>query len=57
MFKRLGLKTVAEGVMTEEQAAYITSLEADYIQGFYYAMPMAEEDLIMLLDKQNNTRS
>jgi EAL domain-containing protein (putative c-di-GMP-specific phosphodiesterase class I) len=52
MFKRLGLKTVAEGVMTEEQAVYITSLKADYIQGFYYAMPMPEQDLIALLRDQ-----
>lgn len=54
MFKRLGLLTVAEGVMTEEQAHYITSLGADYIQGFYYALPMNQKDLTALLHDQQN---
>ncbi len=57
MFKRLGLKTVAEGVMTEEQAAYIKSLEADYIQGFYYALPMNQNSLVNLINDQNRSHA
>ena len=34
------VKTVAEGVETAEQLAYVRSLEVDYAQGFYFDRPM-----------------
>ncbi len=37
----LNLRTVAEGVETEEQAALLTSLGATYLQGFGLARPMS----------------
>jgi EAL domain-containing protein (putative c-di-GMP-specific phosphodiesterase class I)/CheY-like chemotaxis protein len=41
--KILQLKTVAEGVETEEQKNRIASLGGDYIQGFYYSKPLPRE--------------
>ena len=38
--RSLDLKTVAEGVETEEQAAQLTALGAGYLQGFDLAQPM-----------------
>lgn len=38
--KMLDLKTVAEGVETEEQVERIRSLGGDYIQGYFYSKPL-----------------
>jgi EAL domain-containing protein (putative c-di-GMP-specific phosphodiesterase class I)/GGDEF domain-containing protein len=46
MFKRLGLTTVIEGIETEDQSLLLQSMDVDYIQGFYYALPMNEIDFI-----------
>ena len=40
MAKMLGMKTIAEGVETDEQVDMFTKLSADYIQGYYFAKPM-----------------
>ena len=42
--ERLGIKTIAEGVETETQAASLRSLGCDLAQGFLYARPMPHED-------------
>ena len=53
MFRKLGMTIVVEGVETLEDVTHIIELQADYIQGFYYAKPMPETELIkLLLDKQ-----
>lgn len=49
MFKDINLKVVAEGIETEEMAEAVTSMGADYIQGYYYAKPMPKDALIELL--------
>ena len=54
MFKSLGLKTVAEGVETPEQAASLLELGVDYIQGFHYARPMPIDKFIEFMKKHNN---
>jgi len=38
--KRLRITTLAEGVETKDQAAYLRSLECDQLQGFLIAKPM-----------------
>ncbi|MCR4666381.1 MAG: EAL domain-containing protein [Desulfovibrio sp.] len=38
------MKTVAEGVEVEEQAAALRVLGCDYIQGYYYSKPLPQEE-------------
>ena len=49
MVKRLGYETVAEGVETEEQFAYLRELSCDMIQGYYTGRPMPAEAVEKLL--------
>jgi diguanylate cyclase (GGDEF)-like protein/PAS domain S-box-containing protein len=41
----LNIKTVAEGVETEEQFKLLKKLKCDYIQGYLLAKPMSEEEI------------
>jgi diguanylate cyclase (GGDEF)-like protein/PAS domain S-box-containing protein len=43
--QRLGLRAVAEGVETEEQAARLRSMRCDLAQGFLFARPAPPQDL------------
>lgn len=49
----LGLKVVAEGVETPEQAAILTRLQCDELQGYLYARPMPERDLLVWVLRQD----
>ena len=42
--KKLHIKTVVEGVETEDDLKLITDLHADYGQGYYYSHPIAAEE-------------
>lgn len=42
----MSLKTVAEGVETKEQLAFLIGNECDAVQGFYFAKPMSLETLL-----------
>ncbi|WP_026508781.1 EAL domain-containing protein [Butyrivibrio sp. MC2013] len=46
MTKRLGIKTVAEGVETNEAAEYLRSIGCDNLQGFLYSRPVDLEKTI-----------
>ncbi len=52
MVKKLGLETVAEGVETDDQLAYLKSIDCDNIQGFLLGRPMPEEELERLICTQ-----
>jgi len=52
MAHSLDLKVVAEGVETIEQAGRLQRLNCDIAQGFYFAKPMAPEQLTELLHNQ-----
>jgi EAL domain-containing protein (putative c-di-GMP-specific phosphodiesterase class I)/CheY-like chemotaxis protein len=43
--KRLGLRTVAEGVETEEEFQLVAELGCDLAQGYYFSPPLAAADL------------
>jgi EAL domain-containing protein (putative c-di-GMP-specific phosphodiesterase class I) len=49
MGTRLGLSVVAEGIETEEQAAYLARRSCERVQGYLYAQPLLPEELEMLL--------
>ena len=51
--KMLHMKTVAEGVETEAQADRLHSLDADYIQGYYYSKPLPRDQFEAYLDKED----
>ena len=44
--RALRLRTVAEGVETRPQAAFLAELGCDVLQGFYFAKPMPSEQLL-----------
>mgnify|MGYP003289628479 CR=1 FL=1 len=45
---RLHMKTVAEGVETKEQLAFLRTCDCNKIQGFLFAKPMPEEEYLSL---------
>jgi EAL domain-containing protein (putative c-di-GMP-specific phosphodiesterase class I) len=48
----LGLNLVAEGVETELQAAYLEEAGCRVMQGYLYHQPMAQSNLVRLLQSQ-----
>ena len=54
MAKRLDINIVAEGVETASQRAILTHMGCDWLQGYYFAKPLAPEDFVrFFIDKQN----
>ena len=51
---RRGHRVVAEGVEQELQLKYLAKHHCDYIQGFLFSKPLAEEDAVALLAKINH---
>lgn len=51
MAHEIGIKTVAEGVETEEQVSFLRQSGYDYIQGYYYSKPLPEEEFVGFLEK------
>lgn len=46
LFHSLGMSVLSEGIETQEQEEIVKSMGTDKVQGYYYAKPMAEEELI-----------
>jgi EAL domain-containing protein (putative c-di-GMP-specific phosphodiesterase class I) len=49
----LGVKVVAEGVETAEQAAFLRENECDEIQGYYIGKPMKATLFANMLAREN----
>ncbi len=45
--RELNCQTIAEGVETKEQAIALSAMGVDYLQGYYFAKPMKNEDLVI----------
>lgn len=52
MIKKIGMKVVAEGIETEEQAAFLREIGCDYAQGYLFSKPVPARDFLNLLDKE-----
>ena len=52
--KRLGVKTIVEGVETEEQVEFIRKLKCDIIQGYYYSKPLSKADFEDYFNKRRD---
>ena len=46
LFHQLGFSIVSEGLEREEQCAALRSMKTDRIQGYYYARPMPESEIM-----------
>ena len=49
MAKWLEMPVIAEGVETKEQISFLKSIGCDYVQGYYYSMPVPEKDYLELV--------
>lgn len=47
--RNLGMKVIAEGIETREQAGFLRGLECEYGQGYYFARPLSAEAATELL--------
>ncbi len=57
MAQQLGLKIVAEGVETEEQAAGLREIGCDFMQGFFLGRPLEPADASALLSQQRISKT
>ncbi|MDO5407135.1 MAG: bifunctional diguanylate cyclase/phosphodiesterase [Eubacteriales bacterium] len=51
LFHSMNLQVVAEGIETRQQQELLHAMGVDYIQGFYYAKPMPEADMLEFMTK------
>ena len=52
MAQALGVKSVAEGIETEQQLRKLTDYGCDIAQGYYFFKPLSQEDFVEVLRKQ-----
>jgi len=55
--RSLNMRTVAEGVETEEQAAFLRRLGVSVLQGYLYGRPISPDMFLTLARSQSPTRS
>ncbi|MBR6159396.1 MAG: EAL domain-containing protein [Lachnospiraceae bacterium] len=51
MAKQLGLQVIAEGVETQEQLDFLSTIGCDIVQGFYYSRPIPPEEFELFMEK------
>ena len=57
MAHKLGIKTIAEGVETQEQQDLLIEFGCDYVQGYFYSPPIPAEEFERLIHQQRNGRN
>ncbi|MBQ9360190.1 MAG: bifunctional diguanylate cyclase/phosphodiesterase [Lachnospiraceae bacterium] len=53
MSKELGMRTIAEGVETKEQAEFLRDAGCDIAQGYYYSKPIPTSEFEEMLDAES----
>ncbi len=53
--KKLEIKTLAEGVETEEQLNILKQLDCDYVQGFLFSRPVPENEILRILNPKRHS--
>lgn len=53
MATKIDIRTICEGVETEQQRDFLKNAGCNMAQGFFYARPMPQRDFEELLDKEN----
>ena len=49
--KNMGMTIIAEGAETKEEVAALKEMQCEMVQGYYFAKPMAEDDVIEFISK------
>ncbi|MCR4655218.1 MAG: EAL domain-containing protein [Lachnospiraceae bacterium] len=55
MVKKLGYKTIAEGVEEYDQLMCMKEIGIDYIQGFYFSRPLPYMDFVRFISENNKS--
>ncbi len=53
MVKRMNMKIVAEGIETRAQKEYLENMGIDYLQGYFFARPLPEEEFVAFIEHFN----
>lgn len=53
MARKLGIKTIAEGVETQDQLDLLKTIGCDDIQGFYYSKPLEAQDFAAFIENRD----
>jgi len=56
MARKLGKRTVAEGIETPEQAHFLKKCECTYLQGYLFARPLPEAEFVSYVRTRNEAR-
>ncbi|MCR5302049.1 MAG: bifunctional diguanylate cyclase/phosphodiesterase [Lachnospiraceae bacterium] len=51
MAQQLGLSVIAEGVETQEQLDFLSSIDCDIVQGYYFSRPVPPNEFEILMEK------
>lgn len=52
MAKHIGIRTLAEGVETEEQYAFLRDIGCEEVQGFYFSKPLPADEVLYVMHEK-----
>jgi diguanylate cyclase (GGDEF)-like protein len=53
MAHELGKEAMAEGVETQEQADFLAANNCDYVQGYFYSLPLPHKEFVEFIEQQD----
>ena len=57
LVNKLSIRTVAEGIETAEQVAFLKSVNCNMIQGYFFYRPLPEDKFEEILKKEYTTKA